>query len=88
MNLENCRIFHLQFDKTEQVKDIYFLRQLSHDEAERKVSTAHALGVLDDMYRTRLSSSHLYFLRNLKVACGWIWSVFLRRKLDLGHVFA
>lgn len=32
-----CRIFHLRFNERELVQEIYFLRQLSHDEAARKV---------------------------------------------------
>ena len=31
------RIFHLRFNDRELVQEIYFLRQLSHDEAARKV---------------------------------------------------
>ena len=31
------RVFHLRFNKKEMVQEIYFLRQLSHDEAARKV---------------------------------------------------
>lgn len=33
-----CRIFHLRFNEKELVQEIYFLRQLSHDEAARKAS--------------------------------------------------
>ena len=32
-----CRVFHLRFNEKEMVQEIYFLRQLSHDEAARKV---------------------------------------------------
>ena len=31
------RVFHLRFNEKEMVQEIYFLRQLSHDEAARKV---------------------------------------------------
>jgi hypothetical protein len=31
------RIFHLRFNDRELIQEIYFLRQLSHDEAARKV---------------------------------------------------
>lgn len=35
--VRSCRVFHLRFNEKELVQEIYFLRQLSHDEAARKV---------------------------------------------------
>ena len=37
------RIFFLRFDHSENVRDIFFLRQLSHDEAARKVIAIQSL---------------------------------------------
>ena len=38
MHCLSFRIFYLHFNHEERVQEIFFLRQLSHDEAARKVS--------------------------------------------------
>ncbi len=44
--MEYGRIFFLRFDHSENVRDIFFLRQLSHDEAARKVTATHCNSVI------------------------------------------
>ncbi len=62
-----CRIFHLRFNERELVQDIYFLRQLSHDEAARKVGSLW----LWAQHCTGLSDAAT-FLRTLAKACSFL----------------
>ena len=49
-------MFHLRFNEKEMVQEIYFLRQLSHDEAARKVRFSVRGLTLVDLFEEICSS--------------------------------